>query len=588
MLAAPGARAGPLPGADGVEVRLGFGGVVKIGVPVPLDVLLPPLPQTGPAALVVDAPALGREAGRVVTATSVPFPAVAGAPQTVHASVAISDPRRPLVVRVLIDGREALRRVVPISPEQVAGRVLVALSDDQAGLASLRRLPGRVAAVSGTGSMLPRVWQEYLAVDLVVIRDLDVTLDPSQQEALRTWVLLGGRLLIIARPGVRIPAALEPLLPATWGEPRTVPSLAGLAPSDGNALPPGPATITALMPHPGARLVTVGGLPVMASGEAGMGRVIVWGIDPWLPPFLVWSGRLRWWDDALGGEGPPRIDPATLAEKLVIETPLDPLVHVEVGGAILLYVGLLLGLLRWRPTPAGAGWSLLLVLVGVGAFALLAEATRARSATLTEATILEPIDGMRIARSTTIAAVAVPYGGRYRITVPRGMVAQPITPASDLRIELSRAGTVLTGFLRSGEPPRPFQAVGVVPVLASASISADGRQLVVDLGEARAYRAELRHHDRVFPLGALPSGRSVVDLHPDGWVAASADTRTLPEFSARLRNGIFQGPAGDAILGGTTPVLVAELDRAAPVFALGGAGAPGQRLTILLVPLARR
>ena len=231
---------------------------------------------------------------------------------------------------------------------------------------------------------------------------------------------------------------------------------------------------------------------------------------------------------------------------------------------------------------------LLLVLIGLGGFSLLGETARARSARLTEATVLEPVGVTRIARITTSAAVVVPYGGRYRITVARDMVVQPITPSSDLRVELSGAGTVLTGVLRPGEPARPFQAVGVAPILASAAISADGRRLVVDLGSIRIRHAELRHRDRVYPLGDLPAGRSVAGLHPDGWVAAGSEARTLPEFSARLRDAIFQGPSGGAILGGTTPVLVGELDRAAPVFTLRGAGAPGQRLTILLMPLERR
>jgi len=570
-------------------VRLGWDGMVKIGVPVPLDVELPPAAWTGPGELVVDAPALGPEVGRVVTSTAVPFQAVAGASQIIHAQVVISDPRRPLVVRVFHHGREAFRRTVPISPGQVPGRLLVALSDEHVGLASLRRLAGRVGVVYVTGSMLPRLWQEYLAVDLVVIRDLDSPpLDSAQQEALRTWILLGGRLLLIARPGVRLPPTLEPMLPATLGETRTVPFLAALAASDGGALPSGPATVTALVPHPVARRMTAGGLPLAASWDAGWGQVIVWGIDPWLPPFLEWSGRLRWWGEALGPEGAPAVDPAAIADKLAIGTLLDSLVHALAGGAIILYIGLLLGLLRWRATPAGAGWSLLLVLIGLGGFSLLGETARARSARLTEATVLEPVGVTRIARITTSAAVVVPYGGRYRITVARDMVVQPITPSSDLRVELSGAGTVLTGVLRPGEPARPFQAVGVAPILASAAISADGRRLVVDLGSIRIRHAELRHRDRVYPLGDLPAGRSVAGLHPDRWVAAGSEARTLPEFSARLRDAIFQGPSGGAILGGTTPVLVGELDRAAPVFTLRGAGAPGQRLTILLMPLERR
>src|ERR1700737_2453296 len=50
---------------DRLDVRLGFDGIIKIGVPVPLEVVVPPLDLAGPAEFAVDAPALGPEAGRV-------------------------------------------------------------------------------------------------------------------------------------------------------------------------------------------------------------------------------------------------------------------------------------------------------------------------------------------------------------------------------------------------------------------------------------------------------------------------------------------------------------------------------------------
>ncbi len=585
----PAGWAGPGQPGNGLDVRLGFGGIVKIGVPLPLDVTLPPLGQTGPAELVADAPALGPEVGRVVTSTVVPFQAVAGAPRVIHASVVISDPRRPLVIRVGINGQEVLRRAVPIRPEQVGGRLLVALSDEHAGLASLRRLPDRVEVVYLNGGSLPRVWQEYAAVDLLVVRDLDpAALDAAQQEALRTWVHLGGRLLFIARPTVPALPLLEPILPATKGAARTMSSLAALTASYGGTLPSGSFTVTALVPRPGARRLTEGNLTVMASSDIGWGQIMVWGIDVWQPPFLAWSGRLRLWDDAIGRERPPLVDPAAVAEKLTVGTPLDPLVHAEVGGAIFFYVASLLGLLRWRPTLTGAAGALGIVVVGLGGFALLAETTRARSATLTQVMVLEPVPALGASRATTVAAVAVPYGGRYRVTVARGMVTQPITPSSNLRIEVSRAGTILTGILRSGEPARPFQAVGIVPSHVSASLSADGRRLLVDLGRFRAHHVELHQRDRVYPVGDLPVGRSAIEIRPDGRAAAASDGRTLSEFSQHVRDAIFQAPPGGGILKGTPPVLVAELDWAAPVFMLGGAAAPGQRLTILLVPLEQR
>jgi hypothetical protein len=153
---------------------------------------------------------------------------------------------------------------------------------------------------------------------------------------------------------------------------------------------------------------------------------------------------------------------------------------------------------------------------------------------------------------------------------------------------LTADGTVLTGVLRAGEAPRALEAVGAAPVAVSASLSADKRHLFLDLGSQRLRDAELRWHDRLVPLGDLVPGRSVLEISADAWTAAANDGRTRSEFSSHLRDGIFRAPMGDAILNGTTPVLVGELQWSAPVFALDGTRAPGRRLTILLVPLERR
>jgi hypothetical protein len=604
----PRARAASSPEADRrLDVRLGFGGIVKIGVPLPLEVVLPPVPVSGPAEMVIDAPALGPQAGQVVTTTAVPFESVAGTVRVIGAPVVISDPRRPLKIRVMVHGQQVLGTSVAVPPERVGGRVVVALSDDRTGLAALHRLPGRVAVAYVAAEGLPRRWQEYAAVDLLVIRDLDpAALDVAQQEALLRWVRVGGRLLLIARPAAApesaetaaspggrapvFPAYLDPLLPADIGPIRAVPSAAGLAAQYGGTVPSGPLTVATLLPRAGAGHVDLSGVPVIASAGPGTGAgvVIIWGFDPWRPPLIEWSGRLRLWEEALGREPAPRLDVEGLAEHLAAGTPLDPAVHAQVTSAILLYIALLLGLRRWKPTVAGAAGALLIVLGALGAFPVLAEIVRDRSATLAQVTIIEPV-GAGSARATTVAAVAVPYGGRYRVTAaPAEMLAEPLTLASDLRVVLGRTGSELTGVLRSGDPPRPFLAVGAIPLSASAVLSRDGRSLAVDLGALRASHVGLRWGDRFYPLADLPAGRTVRELRPDGWTAVAAGGRSSSEWSARVADVIFQGSGADAILKGATPVLAGELDGVAPVFTLGGARAPGHRLTVLLVPLERR
>ncbi|HKV46400.1 MAG TPA: hypothetical protein VJT32_17260, partial [bacterium] len=333
--------------AAGLQVRLGFDGIVKLGVTVPLQVVVPPLPRSGHAELVVDAPALGPEVGRVLTSTVVPFESVAGAAQVIRAPVTIRDPRRPLRIRIAINGDPVLETVVAILPHQVGDRVLVALSEDRAGLAALHLLPGRVAVGYVTADALPHSFQEYAAVDLLVIRSLDpALLDSAQQQALLTWVRLGGRLLLIAGPATRQLAFLDPVLPAGVGEGRIIPPVA-LAARYGGVFPPAPFAATALIPRAGARQVLDGGVSVIAARAAGAGEVTIWGFDPWRPPVLEWEGRLRMWDEVLGRGPAPSIDAAAVAEQLTTSTPLDPAVHAQVGGAILLYLAAVLGLLRW-------------------------------------------------------------------------------------------------------------------------------------------------------------------------------------------------------------------------------------------------
>lgn len=581
----PGAWGGAEPAAGRLDVRLGFDRMFKIGALVPLEVAVPPLDLTGPGELAVDAPALGPEAGRVVTTTVVPFRAVAGAPQLIPAAVVVNDPRRPLVVRVSVAGREVLRMNVAVSPGHAAGRLVVALSDDRAGLASLGRLSGRVGTAYIAGRELPRQWQEYAAVDLLVIRDLDpASIDASQEDALRSWVQLGGRLLIIARPATPIPSWLQGIVPASLGGVRMI----MMPPRVG---PPGPVPVVALSPRPEAQRVVTGDVTVMATAPAGMGRVSISGVDPWHPQFLQWSGGPEWWDTAIGRGVAGRVHPDMVAETLPAGTPLPLRAHAEAGSAIFLYVGLILVIRRRWPTLAGAAWSALTALAAVGAFALLAGATRTHSTIVTQATILETVSGAPNARATTIGAVSVPYGGLYRLVVGRGMVVQPLTPSGHVRLELSRSGTVIEGSLRSGESAKPFVAVGSVPVAVSATLSPDGGRLLVDLGNRTARRVEIRRGDRLYPVGDLPAGRSSTELRADGWIAATAD-RTGTDFPQRLRDAIFQGPPGGAILNGaraaTAPVLVGEWQGIPSAFALGGAATLGQRVTILVVPLDRR
>ncbi|HKX18896.1 MAG TPA: hypothetical protein VJT33_12870, partial [bacterium] len=219
-----------LPAAQTLVVTLGFDGAVRPGAPTAVDVRTPPMPASGTAELVVETPALAPQTGRATVSTVVTFQAVAGVVERRRVPVVIQDIRHPVRARLSLGGRVIARADVPVDPARVPGRLIVLVSDVRAGLGALRRVDDRAVGAYVAADALPAHWQEYASVDLLVLRDLDsARLGDAQRAALLTWIRLGGRLLVIARPGVPLPAFLQPVLPAHLGPVRTLAAPADLA-----------------------------------------------------------------------------------------------------------------------------------------------------------------------------------------------------------------------------------------------------------------------------------------------------------------------------------------------------------------------
>lgn len=568
-----------------LAVTIGFDGAVRPGVPAPLDVRIPPMPAGGPAELVIETPALTPQTGRATVSTVVPFQAVTGAAQRLRVPIVIQDVRHPVRVRLMLGGRGIAGADVPLDPARVAGRLIVLVSDLRAGLGVLRRVDERAVDAYITADGLPLRWQEYSGVDLLVLRDLDpARLGEAQRAALVTWIRLGGRLVVVARPGAALPAFLAPILPAHLGGPLTLTSPADLGARFGSAVPAAPIAATGLVPRPDAAVVRAGGVPVVAGAAAGAGYVTVWGIDPTVPPLADWEGRAGLWASALGTSAPAIVDATALADRMTLRAPIDRFSHVAAGLLIALYVGGLAVLRRRRPTPGGAAVAAVTAVVAVAVFATLAIGARARSTGLTQVAVLQQAPDAPVARALVVAAATVPYGGPVAVVGPPGAATAPVTMTGDLRINWRGDEATLAGVVRP-DGPWVFQALFDVPLRTSARFGADAETLSLDLGAAGLRDAAVWSHGLVYPLGDLPAGRSTRVVPSSGWRRASdmvTDDRSTARF---FRAPDTQAPGAIAQL--PRPVLVGERSAAPPVFALAERprGDTGVEDVVLVVPI---
>ncbi|HEU4798312.1 MAG TPA: hypothetical protein VFT63_05250, partial [bacterium] len=202
------ATAGP---ALDIRIELGIGGWVVPGTFTPLRIEVS-APEHIEGILEVEVPALG---GDPPLQHVHPVRVTPGARQQIAFDVIISDPRRPLTLRVR-SGRTLLaHREIPLGVQRTAEGVIAALTREAAGLEFLSNSPRKLRPAYLREDALPLRWQSYGAVDLVALRDIDSrALRPAQQQALIDWVAQGGRLLVSAHDGGVVPEWLQPLLPA--------------------------------------------------------------------------------------------------------------------------------------------------------------------------------------------------------------------------------------------------------------------------------------------------------------------------------------------------------------------------------------
>jgi hypothetical protein len=546
----PLADATAAPALD-IRTELGIGGWVVPGTFTPLRVDLS-APDHVEGILEVEVPALGGDPPlQHVHAVRV----TPGARQQIAFDVIISDPRRPLTLRVR-SGRTLLaHREIPLGVQRTAEGVVAALTREAAGLEFLSDSSRKIRPAYLREDELPLRWQSYGAVELVALRDIDSrALRPAQQQALIDWVAQGGRLLVSAHDGGVIPEWLQPLLPARIETARFSPA-------------PGiPVRLAGLDPLGGGLVVRrAGDAPVAVRGRYGRGIVEVWAFDAFAPSARAWPGRLVLWHSLLAA---PRILPLAheaLAAELPQTRALPGSTQAVLAFLSVLYILVLRSVVR-RLGGRRGGWIGILATIALFAVALftLASGARAGATALAQISIVESLPAARSARVTTYASLITPYGGDFVIRLPEGAGIRRLEPSALRIIETDRAvlGSATSGHLMLEAtqmiafnlPVEARASGGVLHLVVGRSSSVPvrdavlyrGRQLYrlsegLTPGQIRVDPARWERIDRPGVLGGETGGRALewmfgqLDRAPgaDLWLLGRVDDDRLQIRLAR-------------------------------------------------------
>lgn len=492
-----------------LEVFAGYAGWIAPGVWVPLAVGITTSEALDGMLLVRVA-----EASRSAPVTTYQHRLRLGAVsrERIQFDVLIRDPRQPLLVTVQSGGREVARREVMLGSGRVAEGVVAALTRDAAGLEFLATLQRGLRPAYIQEADLPVRWQEYASLELVVIRDLDERrVLPAQRQALREWVLQGGRLLVTGVERTALPRAswLEELLPAVPTG-RTREASAGLFPGLPHAV-----MIAVVTPKPGASYRPLAGGPLAVQWPRGRGTVVLWTFDAFSPALRAWSGLPPLWRDLLDVPPVPAIASRDLAGVLPTTQPLPSSAQIILAALSVLYILSIRVALR-RLGAVRAGWVGITVVSLVFGAMLYGFSLTARSAStsITQASIVEAIPDADIARVTTFASLISPYGGPFTLGAPADAFAQPLTRTA---LTFSDGLREVTGAAPSSGVM--FEVTQMVPLMLRGKVEETPASIAVEVVNDSGLvirDAMLFRHRQAYRLPEIQA-RLSARLDPEKW-----------------------------------------------------------------------
>jgi hypothetical protein len=389
-----------------------------------------------------------------------------------------------LEVDLVSAGQVVLRQKVAVTIHDPGQLVVGVVSDAAPKIVGTLSLPAvqnqqPAVVVPLTVADLPTRIEAWSAIDRIVWQDVDAaSLSSDQLTALRGWLALGGRLVIIGgTAGIGslsgFPDDILPYRPTATIDvaPASLSSLVGSAPKDAGDVPAMAGELIR-----GRALATSGDRVIAAQTSYGSGSVTILGIDPTVGWLAEAAAGRSLWPALIPSRSDGTVGMTDDSQIVSAIGNLPSLALPPLGGLLLLLFGYiaLIGPLNYlilrrldRREWAWITMPVLIVGFAVGSYAF-GSALRGSSIIVNEVGIVRGAPDATEGSAQVYLGVFSPARGTYQLSVPGGaLLSSPIS--GDVF-----GGTSSSLDIVQGDPPGPSRV----------------RDLAVGFGSLRTIRAE--------------------------------------------------------------------------------------------------
>lgn len=277
-------------------------------------------------------------------------------------------------------------------------------------------------------------------LDVLVLNDIDAGLFTQEQvNAVADWVNVGGTLVLAG--GASYPKTAEPfaeLSPVSYSQTRSVTDLAALQQTSERELALNqPFTLSEAVIEEGSAVMMSEDIPLFVEADKGLGRVLYAAYDLSLQPVASWAGNADLWETLLYDELSYSLAANQGGQRYSWELndALDyfrSLAPPSIGMLLIvmlvytLIIGPLLYLILKKMDRREWAWVAIPLIAIISSVAIYGVGASGRGAVMTQSFHTIQLDGQGDGYRSSVAAVFVPTGGSFEVSLPGSYYASQL------------------------------------------------------------------------------------------------------------------------------------------------------------------